>query len=64
MDESETPDSVLTGMLKLFVRSLHLYQAKLNGPVPPGLTALSSPLWDPDVLQYIKTGSLTVGAEG
>jgi len=51
-------------MLKLFVMSLHLYHVKLNGPVPPGLLAFSVPFCEPDVLQYMKTGSLAVGAEG
>jgi len=46
------------------VISLQLYHAKLNGPVPWGLAAFIAPFWDPDVLQNIKMGSFTAGAEG
>jgi hypothetical protein len=63
-DDDETPESVLRCVLKFFVMSLHPYHAKLNGPVPWGLAALRDPFWDPDVLQKIKIGSFTEGAEG
>jgi hypothetical protein len=36
----------------------------LYGPVPPGLPAFNAPFCVPDALQKIKTGSLTVGADG
>jgi hypothetical protein len=62
--EVKTPDSVLIDVLKLFVTSLHPYHEKLNGPVPAGLEALSVPFCEPEALQYMKTGSLTAGAEG
>jgi len=41
-------------MLKLFVRSLHMYQENENGPVPLGLWALSEPFWLPVALQKMK----------
>jgi hypothetical protein len=61
--EFVTPVSVFTGTEKLLVASLHLYQAKVKGPVPPGLEALRLPLCVPEELQKINTGCLTEGAE-
>jgi hypothetical protein len=52
------------GMSKLLVTSFHLDQAKLKGPVPPGLTAWIVPFCVPDELQKMKTGSFTPGAKG
>ena len=63
-DEVVTPESVLNKVLKLLVMSLHRYHTKLYGPVPPGLLAIIAPFCVPDALQKIKTGSLTVGADG
>lgn len=63
-EDVKTPASVLRKMLKLFVISLHWYQAKLKGPDPPGLVTFRVPFWEPDALQKIKTGSLTPGADG
>jgi hypothetical protein len=51
-------------MLKLFVISLHWYHEKLKGAVPFGLAATRVPFCDPESLQYINTGSFTVGNEG
>jgi len=63
-NELITPGSVLTGIEKLLVASLHLTHVKVKGPVPPGLTALRLPFCVPVGLQKIKTGSLTEGADG
>jgi hypothetical protein len=64
LEEVITPLSLPIGSVKPFVVLFHLYQAKLNGPVPPGLVAVRFPFWVPDELQKINTGSFTPGAEG
>jgi hypothetical protein len=49
--EVKTLASLLKKTVNPLVASLHLYQEKVNGPVPPGLTALRLPLTLPEELQ-------------
>jgi len=62
--ELMTPVSLFIKKVNPFVASLQLYQVKLNGPVPPGLTALRLPLTLPEELQKMNTWSFTPGADG
>ena len=54
----------MTGIVNAPVTSFHLNHEKVNGPVPPGLTALRLPFTLPEELQYMKIGSWTPGDEG
>ena len=63
-DETVAERSVFINSVKFLVASLHLYQEKSHGPVPPGLWAVRDPFCDPLVLQKIKIWSFFPGAEG
>jgi hypothetical protein len=53
----EAPDTVETESLKLFKDLFQRYQRKVNGAVPPGLSAVIDPFRVPELLQNIKIGS-------